>query len=163
MEVAAGSDPLNPLSKPPYFTGLPAGINGTDLNGNGIADAFEQWTGSFALPVPDSVTALPEEAAMAAPLLATLPGAINLCGQLSLPEVAACFQRAALYVGNDSGLMHLAAAAGAPTLGLFGPTPAAEYGPSGRCAMAVLSRDGTMAGLPVADALNGAIALLARK
>ena len=119
-------------------------------------------------PLPGAVPAIfagpgPQEAAMAAPLLAALPGAINLCGQLSLPEVAACFQRAALYVGNDSGLMHLAAAAGAPTLGLFGPTPAAEYGPSGRCAMAVLSRDGTMAGLPVADALNGAIALLARK
>ncbi|WP_395735999.1 DUF1800 family protein [Prosthecobacter sp.] len=48
-EVAAGSDPLNPLSKPPYFTGVPAGINGVDLNGNGLPDAFEQWSGSFGL------------------------------------------------------------------------------------------------------------------
>ncbi len=48
-EVAAGSDPLNPLSKPPFFHGLPAGINGEDLNGNGIPDAFEQYTGTFAL------------------------------------------------------------------------------------------------------------------
>ena len=103
-----------------------------------------------------------EEAAMAAPLIAALPGAIDLCGRLSLPEVAACFARVALYIGNDSGLMHLAAAAGAPTLGLFGPTPAAEYGPSGPRAAAVLSGDGTMAGLTVADALAAAIGLLER-
>ena len=101
-----------------------------------------------------------DEAAMAAPLLAALPGAIDLCGRLSLPEVAACFARSALYIGNDSGLMHLAAAAGAPTLGLFGPTPAPEYAPSGPRAAAVLSRDGTMAGLTVAAALATAIALL---
>jgi uncharacterized protein (DUF1800 family) len=48
-EVAAGTDPLNPLSKPPFFHGLPTGISGEDLNGNGIPDAFEQFTGSFAL------------------------------------------------------------------------------------------------------------------
>ena len=35
--------------------------------------------------------------------------------------------------------MHLAAAAGTPTLGLFGPTPASEYAPAGRCAMAVVA------------------------
>ena len=75
-----------------------------------------------------------EERAMATPLLAALPDAIDLAGRLSLPEVAACLARAALYVGNDSGLMHLAAASGTPTLGLFGPTPVAEYAPVGECA-----------------------------
>lgn len=48
-EIAAGTDPLNPLSKPGFFHGLPAGVNGEDLNGNGIPDAFEQYTGTFAL------------------------------------------------------------------------------------------------------------------
>ncbi len=72
------------------------------------------------------------ERAMAAPVLAALPDAIDLTGLLSLPEASACLSRCALFVGNDSGLMHLAAAAGAPTLGLFGPTPAAEYAPAGR-------------------------------
>ncbi|HBK08309.1 MAG TPA: heptosyltransferase [Acetobacteraceae bacterium] len=75
---------------------------------------------------------------MAAPLLAALPRAVDLVGVLSLPEVAAVLQRAALFVGNDSGLMHLSAAAGAPTIGLFGPTDASIYAPAGRCAVAVV-------------------------
>ena len=77
------------------------------------------------------------ERAMAAPVLAALPGAVDLAGCLSLPEAAACLARCRLFVGNDSGLMHLAAAAGTPTLGLFGPTPASEYAPAGRRAAAV--------------------------
>ena len=79
------------------------------------------------------------ERAMAAPVLAALPGAIDLAGRLSLPEAAACLARCRLFVGNDSGLMHLAAAAGTPTLGLFGPTPASEYAPTGRNAAAVVA------------------------
>ncbi len=81
------------------------------------------------------------EQAMAAPLLAALPGAIDLVGTLSLPEVSACLARASLFIGNDSGLMHMAAAAGAPTLGLFGPTDADVYGPVGRSAIAVRGAD----------------------
>ncbi|UPY37852.1 glycosyltransferase family 9 protein [Sediminicoccus sp. KRV36] len=80
------------------------------------------------------------ERAMAAPVLAALPDAVDLVGRLSLPEVAAVLARGGLFVGNDSGLMHLSAATGAPTLGLFGPTPASEYAPIGDRAMAVLAR-----------------------
>ena len=79
------------------------------------------------------------ERAMAAPVLAALPGAIDLAGRLTLAEAAACLARCRLFVGNDSGLMHLAAAAGAPTIGLFGPSYASEYAPSGRCAAAVVA------------------------
>ncbi|WP_298110850.1 glycosyltransferase family 9 protein [Bradyrhizobium sp.] len=100
------------------------------------------------------------ERELAAPVLAAFPAAIDLAGRLSLPEAAACLKRASLFIGNDSGLMHLAAAAGAPTLGLFGPTPAAEYAPAGRRAAASMAADGTMAGLPVAQALDAAMLLL---
>lgn len=79
------------------------------------------------------------EQALAAPVLQALPHAINLAGALSLPEAAACLSRCGLFVGNDSGLMHLAAATGTPTLGLFGPTSADEYAPSGACAAVVLA------------------------
>src|SRR4051794_7772152 len=101
-----------------------------------FAAAFQCLAGPDTLPV---VLGGPGEAeqAMAAPLLAALPDAIDLVGRLTLPEAAACLQRATLFIGNDSGLMHLAAAAGAPTIGLFGPTDAATYAPTGRQAVAV--------------------------
>jgi len=101
-----------------------------------------------------------QEAALAAPLLAALPDAIDLTGKLELSEAAACLARCALFVGNDSGLMHLAAAASTPTLGLFGPTPAAEYAPAGKRAAAVLSRTDRMEDLSVEAALQAATALL---
>ena len=41
--------------------------------------------------------------------------------------------RAALFVGADTGPTHLAAAAGTPTLALFGPTPPERFGPVGPC------------------------------
>lgn len=62
------------------------------------------------------------ERAMAAPLLAALPDATDLCGTLTLAEATACIARCSVYVGNDSGLMHLAAATGTPTVGLCGAT-----------------------------------------
>jgi ADP-heptose:LPS heptosyltransferase len=56
---------------------------------------------------------------------------IDLTGQVDLVTAFACLRRARLYIGNDSGTMHLAAAAGAPTLGLFGPTDERRYAPWG--------------------------------
>lgn len=104
-----------------------------------------------------------QERALAEPLLAALPDAIDLCGHLTLPEAAACLARAALYVGNDSGLMHLAAAAGAPTLGLFGPTPAEEYAPAGRRAAAVVAPGPSISELSVGAVLSAATSLLERE
>jgi heptosyltransferase-3 len=118
-------------------------------------------------PLPGAVPAIfagPGEAerAMAAPLLAVLPEAVDLVGKMTLPEAAACLARCALFVGNDSGLMHLAAAAGTPTLGLFGPTPAHEYAPSGLRAASVLSTTERMQDLSVGAALVAAVRLTAQ-
>lgn len=71
----------------------------------------------------------PGERALAEPLLQA--GAIDLVGTEPLDVVAAAIGRAALYVGNDSGLMHVAAASGAPTLGLFGPSEDRHFRPWG--------------------------------
>ena len=101
------------------------------------------------------------ERALAAPLLAALPDAIDLSGRLTLPEASACLARCALFVGNDSGLMHLAAASGTPTLGLFGPTPAAEYAPAGRRTAVALANSPDMADLSVEDAFAAATGLIA--
>jgi heptosyltransferase III len=56
---------------------------------------------------------------------------VTVLDEARLPVIAAILERARLYIGNDSGLMHLAAASGAPTVGLFGPTPPARYRPWG--------------------------------
>lgn len=56
---------------------------------------------------------------------------IDLCERLSLPELAAVLSRTALYVGNDSGVSHLAAIH-TPTVTIFGPTSPRRYGPRGR-------------------------------
>jgi ADP-heptose:LPS heptosyltransferase len=50
-------------------------------------------------------------------------GVRDLRGALSLPEVAGALQQARAFVTIDSGLFHLAAAAGAQTIGLFGASP----------------------------------------
>ena len=55
--------------------------------------------------------------------------------------------------------MHLSAAAGAPTIGLFGPTDAATYRPAGRCATAVVAT--TMDAIAVSQVEEAARALLA--
>jgi len=103
---------------------------------------------------------------LAAPVLAGLEGAVDLVGRLTLAEVAACLARCALFVGNDSGLMHLAAAAGTPTLGLFGPSRADEYAPAGRCAAFVVAPGpegaAPMSGLAVEPVLQAALWLLIR-
>ncbi|CAI3926454.1 ADP-heptose:LPS heptosyltransferase (RfaF) (PDB:1PSW) [Commensalibacter communis] len=81
-----------------------------------------------------------QEYAMAKPLLdAELP-IINVGGGFNLPEVAAMFQRCKGFVGNDSGLMHLAAACQIPVLGLFGPSQVTEYAPAGLYAWAVVAK-----------------------
>jgi heptosyltransferase III len=81
-----------------------------------------------------AVLAAAHERAQAAALLAALPPGrvIDLVGKTDLLTAAAVLRRCALFIGNDTGLMHLAAAAGTPTLGLFGPSAVEQYAPWGR-------------------------------
>ena len=75
----------------------------------------------------------PGEETAAKPLLAAIPPRrlVDLVGKDDLLTAYAALARARLYIGNDSGLMHLAAASGTPTLGLFGPSPDKHYAPWG--------------------------------
>ena len=56
-----------------------------------------------------------------APFLSACPGAVDLSGELSLKGFAALAGRSSLFVGNDSGPMHIAAAVGARVVAVFGP------------------------------------------
>lgn len=53
----------------------------------------------------------------------------NFGNRLSIGELIALLERSALYIGNDSGPMHLAGAAGAPVIAMFGPACENEWGP----------------------------------
>lgn len=93
------------------------------------------------------ITAGPDERKFCEPLFEAIPKErqiimIDRDGPESgaLPLVAAALERCRLYIGNDSGLMHLAAAAGAPTLGLFGPTADHLYDPWGEKCTSVRGR-----------------------
>lgn len=55
----------------------------------------------------------------------------DLAGELSMGELCALLARATTLVTNDSGPMHLGAALGTPTIGLFGPETPVMYGPIG--------------------------------
>ncbi|MBE9603574.1 glycosyltransferase family 9 protein [Acetobacteraceae bacterium H6797] len=142
---------------------------------------FKVWSGAnFAAlaraiaapdgPLPGARIALlggpgAKEAAMAKGALEGLPEAIDLVGKLDIPAVTALLAQADLFVGNDSGLTHLSAATGSPTLALFGPTLASEYAPVG-ARSTVIFADGPpgeapIEALPVERALEGAKRLLA--
>ncbi|MBI4371169.1 MAG: hypothetical protein HY552_02610 [Elusimicrobia bacterium] len=54
--------------------------------------------------------------------IAAASGAVDLAGRLTLAELAALMGRLALFVANDSGPMHLAAASGVPVVAIFGST-----------------------------------------
>ncbi len=57
--------------------------------------------------------------------------AIDLAGATTVGLLPALLSRASLLITNDSGPMHIAAAAGTPVVALFGPTSAARTGPYG--------------------------------
>jgi ADP-heptose:LPS heptosyltransferase len=86
-----------------------------------------------------AVFSAPHERDAARPVAQSVPAdrRIDLAGGLDLLTAYACLKRCALFVGNDSGLMHLAAAAGTPTLGLFGPSKDTLYAPWGKAGSAV--------------------------
>ena len=80
-----------------------------------------------------AVFAAPGEEKIAYKVLNALPleRRVDVIAKASPVVAAAALQRCNLYIGNDSGLMHCAAAGGVPTLGLFGPSWPQLYHPWG--------------------------------
>jgi len=68
----------------------------------------------------------------AVPIMKEVPDrATTLLGRTSILQAAAVIRGAVVFIGNDSGLMHLAEAVGVPVIALFGPTvEALGYYPS---------------------------------
>lgn len=110
----------------------------------------------------------PGERERAAALASASGGAVELAPPAGPAASARLAARAALFVGADTGPTHLAAAAGSPTLALFGPTDPARFGPVGPRA-AVLRDPGatynppgaSVGALPPDEIADKAVALLA--
>ena len=137
-EALAGR--LIPPGPPLLIVGPCANWIGKQWPADRFAEVARRLTGPDG-PLPDgriAVLAAAHERRQARQVLERVDSdrILDLGAERTLPEAAACLRRATLFVGNDSGLMHLAAAAGTPTLGLFGPTPDRRYGPWGpHCAV----------------------------
>jgi ADP-heptose:LPS heptosyltransferase len=65
-------------------------------------------------------------------LMKRLPSARLLPTGRSLLELSRYLRTASGFIGNDSGITHLAAYLGCPTIALFGPTDPRVWGPIGR-------------------------------
>lgn len=58
----------------------------------------------------------------------TTPQLLDLCGRLDFGQLTTLLKQAALYIGPDASITHLAAACGTPMIALFGPTPPTAWG-----------------------------------
>ena len=105
----------------------------------GSGSARKNWAGWAELVAslaPERTTVLggPADERAVAALLASWPSGVpvpDVRAGLSLEAVAGTLAGASLYLGNDSGVTHLAAALGAPTVAIFGPTDPRIWRPVG--------------------------------
>lgn len=70
-----------------------------------------------------------------------------------LTDLIGALSRCSLFIGHDTGVSHLAAAVGTPTVVLFGPTDATVWAPLGEHVSVIAARDGTMESIQVEEVL----------
>jgi ADP-heptose:LPS heptosyltransferase len=117
-------------------------------------DRFAALARAFSPDRPWLLVAGPAEAAEPLP-----PGAV-LARDLPLRTLGAVLARAGLFVGNDSGVSHLAAAWGTPTLALFGPTDPEVWSPQGPRVGTLRAPKGRMTEIGVDAVVDAARAVL---
>src|SRR5258708_2171002 len=135
------ADALVPPGGPILAIGPAANWRGKQWRGERFGELARRLIASDG-PLPGArvaVLAAAHERPQAEPLLSSIPTGrvIDLVGNTDLLTAAAVLRRCALFIGNDTGLMHIAAATGTPTLALFGPSPVEHYAPWGACTAAV--------------------------
>jgi len=74
----------------------------------------------------------PGEEGLAERIVASSEGAARQAPRTELREMIPYLERARLFVGGDTGPLHIASALGVPVVGLFGPTDPARNGPFGK-------------------------------
>ena len=79
---------------------------------------------------------------------------INIAGKTTLTQLASILQACNVFIGNDSGPMHLAAAVGTQTIGLYGPGDPTRFGPAGERCQTIRRASGCMSEIQVADVIQ---------
>ncbi|TPL80646.1 glycosyltransferase family 9 protein [Mesorhizobium sp. B2-3-12] len=118
--------------RPKAFVAVHAGASfeGRQWQPARFAEAIDQIAAETGLGVV--LVGGPGERETAAQILAgTATPVVDLVGALSLESLLAVLAQARLFLGNESGPMHMAAAAGTPVVGLFGLTHPSRWGPVG--------------------------------
>ena len=100
----------------------------------------------------------PRDAVVAARLLADCPGAARW--RANLGATLGLLRQAALFLGNDTGMAHVAAAVGTPTVAVFGPTDPGRWSPAGRWVRCVRSSTGRVEDARTEDVVAAAHAAL---
>ena len=90
---------------------------------------FPELTAEILKKIPDGVVVWDSHLEWDDPVVSDPSRCINLTSQTSLLQMVELLRRARLVIANDSGPLHIAAALGRPTLGLFGPTSSSRFGP----------------------------------
>ena len=136
---------LVPAGGPVLAIGPASNWRGKQWRAERFAELAQRLTapGGILAGARVAVMAAAHERPQAAPLLAEIPSdkIIDLVGCTDLLTASAVLRRTSLFIGNDTGLMHIAAASGVPTLGLFGPSPIDQYAPWGPHSAVVRTAD----------------------
>lgn len=145
-QAAAAADALLGAARPVLALGAGANFIGKRWPPERFASLAARLTQAGATMAGATIALLgaPDDHAICAEIEGSLTQqarhVVNAAGKIDLLAGAAVLQRATLFVGNDSGLMHIAACVGAPTLGLFGPSDERVYGPFGPITKALRGR-----------------------
>ena len=107
--------------------------------------ARELTGAGFSVWLTGSAADAPRNAAFLREHLSAAQHIHSLAGRASLPELAWLLARADAVVSVNTGIMHLAALAGAPTVGLHGATDPKRWGPVGPRCVSLLPRAGHFA------------------
>jgi heptosyltransferase-3 len=92
--------------------------------------ALGRWLADQGLTVVVTGGTAPDERTYCEDVVGRMPdNSVNLAGQVRLPALGYLLSRASLYVGTDTAVSHMAAAVGAPTIVLFGPSNPVKWGP----------------------------------
>jgi ADP-heptose:LPS heptosyltransferase len=132
---------LIPDGGPVLAVGPTANWVGKQWAGDRFAETIDGLTGPKGVLSGSRIAVFGagSERPMAQKVLAAVPQdrLIDLVGEVDILTAGACLGRCVLYLGNDSGLMHLAGAVGIPVVGLFGPSRDVHYAPWGDSGVAV--------------------------